>query len=140
MYQLACSFYISAGNITTSIDIDGLSENIPSAMAIVEDLIYNAIPDEDILENLKADMLKERADAKLNQGMCFSALQTYIMLGPDYIKSTTLTDKQISELTSEELLSKIRNLMDCVHEVSYYGPASASEVEALLRENHKIQN
>ena len=138
MYQLACSFYISAGNITTSIDIDGLSENIPSAMAIVEDLIYNAIPDEDILENLKADMLKERADAKLNQGMCFSALQTYIMLGPDYIKSTTLTDKQISELTSEDLLSKIRNLMDCVHEVSYYGPASASEVEALLRENHKI--
>ena len=107
-------------------------------MAIVEDLIYNAIPDEDILENLKADMLKERADAKLNQGMCFSALQTYIMLGPDYIKSTTLTDKQISELTSEDLLSKIRNLMDCVHEVSYYGPASASEVEALLRENHKI--
>jgi predicted Zn-dependent peptidase len=107
-------------------------------MAIVEDLIYNAVPDEAILENLKADMLKERADAKLNQGMCFSALQTYVMLGPDYVKSTTLTDKQISELTSEELLSKIRNLMDCVHEVSYYGPASVSQVETLLRENHRI--
>ena len=138
MYQLACSFNISAGSVYTDIIINGLSENIPAAMAIVEDLIYNAVPDEAILENLKADMLKERADAKLNQGMCFSALQTYVMLGPDYVKSTTLTDKQISELTSEELLSKIRNLMDCVHEVSYYGPASVSQVETLLRENHRI--
>lgn len=138
MYQLACSFYISAGDVFTSISIDGLSENIPAAMEIVEDLIYNAVPDEEILENLKDDMLKERADAKLNQGMCFSALQQYILFGPDYIKSTTLTDKQISELTSEDLLSKIRGLMDCAHEVSYFGPASESQVQTLLSENHRI--
>ena len=138
MYQLACSFSISAGNVYTSIDIDGLSENIPAAMTIVEDLIYNAVPDDEILENLKADLLKERADAKLNQDMCFNALQQYILFGPDYIKNTTLTDKQISDLTSEDLLSKIRRLMDCVHEVSYYGPASESQVETLLRENHRI--
>ena len=138
MYQLACSFSISAGNVYTSVNIDGLSENIPAAMEIVEDLIYNAVPDEEILENLKADLLKERADAKLNQGMCFNALQQYIFFGPDYIKKTTLTDKQISELTSEELLSKIRGLMDCAHEVSYYGPASKSQVETLLGKNHKI--
>ena len=138
MYQLACSFYISARNVYTSLDIEGLSENIPAAMEIVEDLIYNAVPDEEILESLKEDMLKEREDAKLSQDMCFSALQQYMFFGPDYIKKTTLTDKQISELTSEDLLSKIRRLMDCAHEVSYYGPASESQVENLLRENHRI--
>ena len=138
MYQLACSFSISAGDVYTSINIDGLSENIPAAMEIVEDLIYNAVPEEEILENLKADLLKERANAKLNQGMCFNALQQYIFFGPDYIKKTTLTDEQISELTSEELLSKIRGLMDYAHEVSYYGPASKSQVETLLRKNHRI--
>ena len=138
MYQLACSFSISSGDVYTSIGIDGLSENIPAAMEIVEDLIYNAVPDEDILESLKEDILKERADAKLSQDMCFGALQEYIFFGPEYIKSTTLTDKQISELTSEDLLSKIRGIMECAHEVSYYGPASSSQVETLLRENHRI--
>ena len=138
MYQLACTFSISSGNVYTSIDIEGLSENIPAAMTIVEDLIYNAIPDEAILENLIADLLKEREDAKLNQGMCFNALQQYMFLGPEYIKNTTLTDKQISEFTSEVLLSKIRGIMDCAHEVSYYGPASEGQVETLLRENHRI--
>ena len=138
MYQLACSFSISTGNVYTTIDIEGLSENIPAAMTIVEDLIYNAVPDEEILENLKADLLKEREDAKLNQGMCFSALQQYMFFGPEYIRSTALTDNQICELTSEDLLSKIRGIMDCAHEVSYYGPASEGQVEALLRENHRI--
>ena len=138
MYQLACSFSISAGNVYTSIDIEGLSENIPAAMEIVEDLIYNAVPDEEILESLKEDMLKEREDAKLSQDECFSALQQYMFFGPDYIKKTTLTDKQIRELTSEDLLSKIRGIMDCSHEVRYFGPASESQVENLLRENHRI--
>ena len=138
MYQLACSFSISTDDVFTDINIGGLAENIPAAMIILEDLIYNAIPDEDILESLKEDMLKERADAKLSQDMCFGALQQYMFFGPDHIKKTTLTDEQISELTSEGLLSKIRGLMDCAHEVSYYGPASESQVETLLRENHRI--
>ena len=138
MYQLACSFSISTGNVYTTIDIEGLSENIPAAMTIVEDLIYNAVPDEEILENLKADLLKEREDAKLNQGMCFSALQQYMFFEPEYIRNTALTDNQICELTSEDLLSKIRGIMDCAHEVSYYGPASEGQVKALLRENHRI--
>jgi predicted Zn-dependent peptidase len=40
MYQLACSFNISVRNVFTSIDIEGLSENIPAAMEIVEDITY----------------------------------------------------------------------------------------------------
>ena len=138
MYQLACSFDLYSGTSTSLISISGLSENIPAAMNIVEDLIYNAVPDEEILANLKSDMLKERADAKLNQGACFNALQEYIFLGKDFVKSTTLSDKQIEDLTSEELLGKIRDLMDCNHEVSYYGPATENEVKELISENHRI--
>ena len=138
MYQLACSFQLRCGSAGSVISISGLSENIPAAMSIVEDLIYNAVPDETILANLKADMLKERADAKLNQGRCFSALQNYILLGRDFISRTTLTDKQIEGLTSEDLLGKIRDLMEYSHEVSYYGPATEAEVKTLISDNHRI--
>ena len=138
MYQLACSFQLRCGSAGSVISISGLSENIPAAMSIVEDLIYNAVPNEDILANLKADMLKERADAKLNQGRCFSALQNYVLLGKGFISKTTLTDKQIEELTSEDLLGRIRDLMEYSHEVSYYGPATEAEVKTLICENHRI--
>ena len=58
MYQLACSFRLSAGSLSTGITVSGLSENLETAMDIVEELVYNAVPDEQILANLKSDMLK----------------------------------------------------------------------------------
>lgn len=74
MYQLACNFGLSAGSNRSYIYVkSGLAENMPEAMAIVEDLVYNAVADEAILANLKADMLKSRADAKLNQSACFDS-------------------------------------------------------------------
>ena len=138
MYQLACNFGMGASSTTTSISVNGLAENMPQAMEIVEDLAYNAIPDEAILANLKADMFKSRKDAKLSQSSCFSALQRYIMYGPEYIKKTTMSDQQIQALTSEELLAKVRDILGCEHEIHYYGPASETEAAELLKANHKI--
>lgn len=68
MYDIACSFYMGAGNNQSTITITGLSENMPRAMEIVEGLIAGAVANDAILENLKQDLLKSRADSKLNQG------------------------------------------------------------------------
>ncbi|MBR0321080.1 MAG: insulinase family protein, partial [Bacteroidales bacterium] len=138
MYQLACHFGLSAGSNQTVVSVSGLAENMPQAMEVLEDLAYNAIPDEEILANLKADMFKYRTDAKLNQSSCFSALQEYIMYGPEYIRKTTMTDEQIKDITSEELLSKIREVLGCEHEIRYYGPATVAEATELLAANHKV--
>ena len=138
MYQLACNFHTGSGSTSTSISVNGLAENMPQAMEIVEDLAYNAIPDEAILANLKADIFKSRKDAKLSQGSCFSALQAYVLYGPEYIQKTTMSDKQIQSLTSEELLAKVRDLLGCQHEIRYYGPASETEAAELIKANHKI--
>ena len=138
MYQLACSFNLRAGSLATGINVSGLSENLETAMDIVEELVYNAVGDEQILANLKSDMLKSRNDAKLSQSSCFNALQRYVMYGPEYIRKTTLTDEQIKAITSEELLSKIRDLVSHRHEVLYYGPASEEEVAAIISNHHKV--
>ena len=137
MYQLACDFSFGAGSNQTYISVDGLAENMPQAMEIVEDLAYNAVPDEEILANLKADLFKYRTDAKLNQNACFSALQEYIMFGPEFIRKTTMTDSQIRDITSEQLLSKVRDILGCQHEIRYYGPASEEEVKELIKTSHR---
>ena len=138
MYQLACSFGLRSGSSITSVSVSGLNENLPEALKIVEDLAYNAVPDENILANLKADMLKSRANSKLNQSSCFSALQRYVYYGPEFIDKTTLSNDEIMALTSEELLDKVRDLLGCQHEVIYYGPADKAGVEALLAESHEV--
>lgn len=138
MYKLACSFGISASTDQTVIQISGLSENIPEAISIVEDLIYNAVPDETILANIKKDMQQRRRNNKMSQAGCFGALQSYMLIGKDAIDRITLNDKELKELTSEKLLAKVHDLMDKQHEILYYGPQSSSELLATLSERHRI--
>ena len=137
MYDIACSFSIYAGSNQTSVRISGLSENMGEAMDMVESLITEAEADEAILANLKSDLLRSRANAKLSQGACFGALQTYMLYGPDFIERTVLDNDAVEDLTSEELLGKIRGLMGKQHEVLYYGPQSKKEFQTSLDSNHK---
>ena len=136
-YNIACGYGITAGADRSYVSLSGLSENMPAAMQLFEELIADAQPNEAILENLKADMIKARADAKLNQGANFGALNRYATFGPEYVRKNTLTDEQLQALTSEELLDKIKAFANLEHTVLYYGPKSGNEVVADLKAYHK---
>ncbi len=138
MYALGCSYGLGAGAYQTSFSVRGLSENMAEALRIVEDLAANAVPDEQILANLKADLLKNRFNAKKTQGSCSSALTSYIQYGPEYIRASAMSDAQLMSLTSEELLAKVRGIFDLGHELLYYGPMSESELKSALAENHHV--
>ena len=138
MYSLACSYSLSAGPIQTVARVRGLEENIGAAMDIVEDLVFNAVPDTVVLSALKADALKERADNKLSQGACFSALQDYVFYGPEFIAKSTLSNEQILSLTSEDLLGAIKDLFTKKHEVLYYGPSEEVAARKMVMDHHKI--
>jgi len=138
MYDLACDFGMSAGAHSTSIRVSGLSENIPEAAGIMEKLIFNAVPDEAILANCKADIIKLRSDNKSDQGECMEALERYMFYGPEFIKNTTISNGSLMALTSEELIAKVQELAGKGHEILYYGPESQSSVKKMLNENHKV--
>ena len=137
MYGLACSFGLRATDSRCYLSLSGLGENMEQAMDIFEDLLANAVADEAILANVKQDMLKSRADAKLNQSRNFSALQSYVVYGEEGMKYR-LSNEQVEALTSEELIAKVRDLLTKQHTVVYYGPATEKELLASLKEHHNV--
>ncbi len=138
LYELACSFGAVADDNTLTIRVSGLSENIPAALDIVEDLLSNATADEAVLENLKADEFQSRSDTKLSQRACNSALRDYVVYGPDYIRRTTLSNAALSSLEATSLINKVKALKGYSHSILYYGPASQQEVEAMLSSHHSV--
>ena len=139
MYGLACSFGMQVGGNTTNIRVDGLSENLPKALSIVEDLLRNAVADEEILTQLKQDLIRSRMDAKMNQRACNNALQTYLFYGPDYVRSKTLTNAAVATLTSDTLLGAVKDLLGKQFTVLYYGPAPLEEVVETVRAAHPAE-
>lgn len=136
-YALACNWNLSIGADRSALTISGLARNMEPAMRLVEHILYNAQPDEDILSQLKADILRSRADNKLNQSANFSALQQYLIYGPQPAKEV-LANKQIQKLTSKGLLDALRFLFDCAQTITYYGPLSAEDVSASICSIHRI--
>lgn len=138
MYELACYFSFDCDDNSSSIMVSGLSDNVPEALGIVEKLILGAEPDEGILAALKADLFKARDDAKKSQDACFDALTDYVMHGPEYVKRTTLSSADLSSLSSEQLLGKLRELFEKGHEVLYYGPLSKEEATKTIAAAHHM--
>ena len=136
MYALACEYGMQVGGNTTNIRVSGLGENLPAALAIVEDLLRQAQGDDDILTELKQDLIRSRLDNKKNQRACNSALQTYLIYGPDYVKARTLTNAAVAVLSSEELLGSVQDLLTKKPTLLYYGPAPVEEVVSMVKEAH----
>ena len=132
LYDLACSFNISVTTDTTYITINGLSENMEKALQIVEDYIANVVGDDEVLSGVKSDVKQQRINAKTSQRDNFNALQTYCLYGPDYIRSRTLSSKELHAISSDELLSHIKQLPNIKHRILYYGPQTMNDLVELL--------
>ena len=139
MYALSCNYGLQVGGNTTNIRVEGLSENLPKALATVEDLFRNAQGDDEILTELKMDLIRTRLDNKKNQRACNSALQTYLMYGPEYVKAKTLTNAAVAGLTSDQLLNSVKDLFTKKPTILYYGPAPVEEVIDLVKNAHPTE-
>ena len=109
MYGLACSYGLSVGGNTTNVRVDGLSENLPQALGIAESLFRTAVGDDDVLTELKMDLIRSRMDNKKNQRACNSALQNYLIYGPEYVKAKTLTNAAVAGLSAPSRTSSPRS-------------------------------
>ena len=139
MYALACSYGIQVGGNTTNVRVEGLSENLPKALPIVEGLLRGAVGDDEILTELKQDLIRSRLDNKKSQRACNSALQTYLIYGPEYVKAKTLTNAAVAGLSSDQLLGSVKDLLTKKPTILYYGPASLEEVTDLVKAAHPCE-
>ena len=136
LYDLACTFNISTSVDKTYIVITGLSENMEKAIKIAEDYIANVEGDEDVLREVKSDEKQQRLNAKSSQQDCFSALQRYCIYGPEYVRKVKMSDKELNNITSKELLSQIKELPKTEHRIMYYGPMMLNDLVGTLYGTH----
>ena len=137
-YKIACSYSVSSSTTRSYITLSGLSENMGKAMQLLEEIIADAQPNPEALNNMKADILKRRVDAKANQSSNFSMLQNYAIYGAKSPATNILSAQQISALKAEGLIGKIKNLVNIEHRILYYGPLGESEAVAAINQYHNV--
>jgi predicted Zn-dependent peptidase len=125
-YKLACSYSVAVTNDEINIILTGLSENMGKAIALLEELMADAQPSKEALDNLVADLLKSRNDSKLNKNVIRQALTAYGTYGPKSPFTNILGENELKALTGDELVALIHNLNSFKHDILYYGPIEKS--------------
>lgn len=138
-YKLGVSFGVYSGPNQIWVQIAGLTENFDKATQLFEDLLLNAKPDEEALKNLVSDILKKRADAKLNKSeILWSGLYSYGKYGKLSPFTNILSNAELQKVTSKELIDITKQLTSFEHKVLYYGSNKSDEVIAVLNKNRHL--
>lgn len=135
-YSLGCKYSIGCDNERMQVRLSGLSENMPKAMALLDKVLNDCQPNDEIFANFISSVKKSRADNKTEQRANFSKLVEYVMYGAQRIKDLTLTDADLNALKAAELTDRLHNLKTFKHRVLYYGPSDAESVVKVVNENH----
>ncbi len=138
-YKIGCEFDVFAANERTYVTLSGLDENFEAGMKLFEHLLADAQAEEEALQNMISNILKQRSDAKLNKGnILFGGMASFGKYGDNSPFKNILSAEQLGSLNAEELTNMIHDLTSYEHRVLYYGPRDQAALTADLKSNHKM--
>lgn len=137
-YNLACSYNINVGTEITTVSLSGLQENFDKAVALLEDVLANCKPNEKALEDLKGRLLKSRENAKLNKASILGGLMSYAQYGSDNPFNYGLTNDEIKNMKSSDLIYLLHNLTNYKHTITYFGPKTLPAFSADITKVHAL--
>jgi len=97
----------------------------------------DAQPNAEALQNMISDALKARRDAKSNQTAVQNALRSYGEFGPALAKQI-LSEEQLQQLSPNELIGLIKDLLNEKPEIYFYGNISAENFNKILQKDYKM--
>jgi len=138
-YKLGCDFGVYAAADQTYIFLTGLRENMEKSLELFEKLLANPKADNDALKKMIDGMFKQREDEKKNKwSIMFNGLMNYGLYGPKSSFTNVLTNKELREAKSDELIAILKDFTKTDHRVLYYGPDKSEQVISLLNKYHTL--
>ena len=136
-YDLACNYGISVNGKNLQISLNGLSENLPQALKLLEDVLKNAKADKVTWAQYINQIEKSRQDSKTEQRDNVNHLWNYCLYGKYNPYRNIISIADLQKANPQEYVDLLGGLNNLQHTVLYYGPYSEKQLSALLAKEHK---
>lgn len=138
-YKLGCTFNVFASEDRTYVYLEGLNENMDKSVVLFEKLLANAKADDKATKNMIDGIFKKRDDIKKDKGaIMFEGLMNYGLYGAKSPFTNVVSNKELNNIKSEELIEIIKDFTKTQHRVLYYGPRKETELIASLNQYHVL--
>ena len=137
-YKLGVKYYVSAGAETTYVGLNGLKENLPKGLELLEHLWNNAVPDEVAYNKYVESITKGRVDGKSQKGnILWNGLMSYGKYGDNSRLRNIFQTKELSAMDPAELVEIVKGMKNFEQRIFYYGKDIDAAMVA-LNTNHKV--
>ncbi|WP_281337229.1 M16 family metallopeptidase [Flavobacterium eburneipallidum] len=136
-YKIGITYTVSAGNDLSYISLSGLEDNLPKGIALLENLLKNVKPDQEVYNTTVNTILNTRANAKKRKENIMLALSTYAKYGKDSRFRDIISEKELKEMNVAELTDILKGLTDYEHQIFFYGN-NLKPIVAALEKNHNL--
>jgi predicted Zn-dependent peptidase len=137
-YKLGLSFDVFTNEERSYVVLSGLEESFTEGVRLFEHILKNVKKDEKALKNMVDDILSRRENDKKDKRIILrNALFNYAKYGENSPFTDILSKKELENLDTEELIFKIKSLMQYEHRVFYYGTKSPADISQILNKYHK---
>ena len=137
-YTIACDYSFAVENETATISITGLQENFDQAVKLTEHIFANCKANEQALAELKNGIIKERENNKLSKDNILRGISIYAQYGANNPFNYNLSNEEVQNISSAELLSMLHNFSKYKHTITYYGSNSLAGFKADIGKLHPL--
>lgn len=140
-YRLGVNFSAECRDEHFFFSLTGLEESFEEAVILMEQLLADAQPNPEALENLKADILLRRENNKKDKRTILSkGMANYAKYGPVNPFSNKLTAEELHAIQPVEITELLKSLRTYRHEVFYFGSKSIGKARLILKKYHPVES
>ncbi|WGD34580.1 M16 family metallopeptidase [Olleya sp. YS] len=137
-YKLGIDYYVNTGNEKTYIGLNGLKENLPKGLELLEHLLDNAVPNQEAYDKYVQSIAKGRQNNKTNKGSILRrGLLNYAKFGENSSLRNIIPVSELNKINPQELVNLTKDLKNYKQRVFYYGKDIDNAVAA-LNTSHKV--
>lgn len=136
-YKIGVTYSVNAGNDLSYIYLSGLESNLPKGIALLENLLKNVKPDQEVYNTTVATILNTRVNSKKRKENIMVALTSYAKYGKDSRLRDILSEKELKEMKASELTDLLKDLTNYEHQIFFYG-TDLNPIVAALEKNHNL--
>jgi predicted Zn-dependent peptidase len=131
-YKLGISYYVVPARDKTYVGLNGLKENLPKGLELLEHLWDNAKADKEAYNKYVEKIYKGRQNGKTQKGnILWNGLMSYGKYGEDSPLRDIMQIDELKAINPEELVSLIKDMKNYKQRIFYYGKEIESAVSSL---------
>ncbi|KGL63348.1 M16 family metallopeptidase [Polaribacter sp. Hel1_85] len=137
-YKLGISYYVSTASDKTYVGLNGLKENLPKGLELLEHLWDNAKADKEAYNKYVEKIYKGRQDGKTQKGnILWNGLMNYGKYGEDSPLRDIMQIDELKAINPEELVALVKDMKNYKQRIFYYGKDVNTTVSS-LNTHHKV--